>query len=67
MAEHRVEVGATIRVVTSDGTFEGEVVEVGGRLVGRGGVDAGWVRIRCEDGQEITAAEGEIQAVIEEP
>lgn len=61
-----VEVGKTIEVKLPGGrTTQGEVTEVGGRLLRNGTVDPGWARVRLEDGTELLVSEASLGDVLE--
>ncbi|MDQ3768521.1 MAG: hypothetical protein M3370_03450 [Actinomycetota bacterium] len=43
----------------------GVITDVGGRLLGRSGVDEGWARVQLDgNGEEVTVSEGDLGQVL---
>jgi hypothetical protein len=64
MKSGHIAVGVRVRVAIPDGLAEGEVVQVGGRLVGKPGIDPGWARVKLEDGRTVIVSEADLNDVI---
>jgi hypothetical protein len=63
-ADQHVKPGVSV-FVEGDVQATGVVLEVGGRLLGPGGVEKGWARVRLDaDGQEVTVGEEDLGQVL---
>jgi len=64
--EQHVREGVRVQVRLADGRLaEGEVIDIGGRLLGADGTDPGWARVRLADGAVVAVAEAAIVDVVD--
>ena len=62
--EQRYEVGTSV-FVEGDHQASGVILEVGGRLLGRSGVEKGWARVRLDaNGEEVTVGEDDLGQIL---
>ncbi len=62
--EQRYEVGVSV-FVEGEVQASGVITDVGGRLLGRSGVDEGWARVQLDgNGEEVTVSEGDLGQVL---
>lgn len=62
--EQQCEVDASV-FVEGEVQASGVIIEVGGRLLGRSGVEKGWARVRLDDsGKEVTVSEDDLGQVL---